>query len=299
MNEFQKALLQSMNDEFSDVPAVQEIDTPVLTQKRKRTHTLRRTLLIAAVVFILVGSVFAAYVLTHQIGEVEIETDVKEIFDFEISESDNNRRYYQLTFKDNFANVDAPQKIEAYALPTQLVTADMLRASECYIEKADLYAYYPFADEQPLGLVLTQEEIDQIFQAPSTVHYVWYTAENVQIDFSQSLAVIATDGTAYATFAFGDSETIVPSYHKFQLDEYSIFSFELDCSKDPDFQDPTNAVLRTWYWTDGDYLYSLSCSLSEQEMIELFRSVQPVSTQFPYREGAEDRIEDNFDLLAE
>ncbi|MBE6984986.1 MAG: hypothetical protein E7434_05145 [Ruminococcaceae bacterium] len=295
MNVFEKALLQSVNDDFYDVPAEEDLDLPTVNPKNVCTaHIFRRTLIIAAAIIALAGSVFAAYVLTYQIGDVEVVTNKDEIFDFEISENDTNR-YYQLTFKENFANPNAPEKIETYFLPTKDVSPDTLSAN-CYIEQKDFHAYYPFMTEQPLGFVLTQAEVAQILNSPTTVHYEWCGESEQQIIFTQSLAIVAADGTAYVTHAVNDTDTINSSYQIIQVDEYSVFSFEHDWSEHPDWLDPLNTVSRTWYWTDGDYLFTLSATVSVDEMTELFRSIKPVSTQFPYRQTDELRYEESFDL---
>lgn len=294
MNDFQKALLQSVNNEFAYVPAEQEIDIPALAPKRKRRHTLRRSLLIAAAVLILVGSVFAAYALKHPIGEVDVKTDEVEIFGFELSEEDNNL-YYQLTFSELSVNPDAPQKLEAYFLPQKFVDAQSVNGWDCFIEDHDsMLIYYMFREEQPLDRVLTQEEIDLVHSNADGVHYSWYSEEYGFIYFWQTRAIEAADGTPFVNHAVPDSEEQHATYRTIEIDEYSIFSFEVSFDFDED-------ISRTWYWTDGDYIFSLSACLSEAEMTEMLRSVTAVSTVFPYKRiwsyGFEAQYEELFDLL--
>ncbi|MBE6985776.1 MAG: hypothetical protein E7434_09280 [Ruminococcaceae bacterium] len=304
MNVFKKALLQAAENDFSDVPAEDELNiSPVPLKKAHRAHALRRALLIAAAIAVLAGSVLAAYVLTYGLGEIEVKTEKDEIFNVQI---DDDNRYYQVTFKENFANADAPDLIETYFLPTKIAAAESLVASSCYIERRDYKSYRPFQNVNtptefiPTVIVTTEaddpSEIEQVMSKPTDVHFEW-DVEGRQITFSQTLATIACDGTPFVNHAIADVETVTTSYRKIQVDEYAVFSFEHDFSRHPDWRDPTNTVARTWYWSDGDYLFSLDAAISEAEMTEVFRSVRPVSESFPYRLSEDNRIEEAFSPL--
>ena len=111
MNAFEKALLQAVNDDFSHVPAEEELDMPPVTMKKTvRGSVLRRGLLVAAICALLVGTVFAAYAIQFRIGQVDIETDVTKIFSFVSEGDDDGNNYHQITFAENFSNPNAPDK---------------------------------------------------------------------------------------------------------------------------------------------------------------------------------------------
>ncbi len=301
MNTFEKALLQAVEDDNSDIPCEEELNySPVPWKNVQKAHVLRRTLIIAAAIVVLASSVFAAYVLTYGLGEIEVKTEKDEIFSVQV---DDNNRYYQVTFKENFANANAPDLIETYFLPTKIAAAEGLVASSCYIERRDFKSYRPFqavttpTEFMPTVIVHSEavdpSEIEQIMSKPTDVFFEW-DVEGRQITFSQTLATVACDGTPLVNHAIADVETITTSYRKIQVDEYAVFSFEHDFSRHPDWNDPNNTVSRTWYWSDGNYLFSLGAAISEAEMTEIFRSVKAVSQSFPYRLSEDNRIVETF-----
>ncbi len=304
MTEFENALLQAAENDFSDIPHDLSFP-PIALNKVRKAHILRRTLIIAAAVVVLAGSVLAAYVISYRLGNVDVETD--EYAQFHMSIDDDNR-YYQITFEKDFANDDAPDRIQDYFLPTKIANAQNLYAPSCRIEQDDFMSFCPLesATLDPEGLpyiptvslrndAMAKEDRERIMSAPTTVFYEWNINDSA-VTFSQNLALIAADGTPFIRHVVQDVDTIVTSYRTIRIDEYEVFVFEEDFSNHSAWRDPSNAVSRHWYWTDGDYLFMLSGSLPEAEMLELFRSVKPVSQSFPYRLTDENQIAENFTL---
>lgn len=255
MNEFQKALLEAVNTDFADI-----------SEKKKRHH-LRRSILIAAAAIALIGTAFAAYVIKHPIGNVNVETDEQKIFGFELPETDNNE-YYSLTFRDLQINPDAPQNIETYFLPLDFVDGQPLQIGQTFIEDYDsMQGDHTFFDD-PSELNVDYSEIDG-------VNYGWETEQYGYIYFSQRCAKTVSDDTALVHHVLPDDEEQQASHRTFEIGEYSIFAFEISFPS-------SNEVSRTWYWSDGNYIFSLTASLSEEDMTALFESVVPVGTHYPY-----------------
>ena len=302
MNPFEKALLDAVNEEFDHVPRESDLDfAPLSLKKTKKAITLRRCILVAAVCILLASGVFAAYTIQYRMGQVDIETDVTKIFDFVSELDDDGNNYHSITFTEDFSNPNAPDKIEVFYLP-ELAAGDVEHGfSNWYVESTGIGVYHPFADSQWEGNDTDPEDYDKILAEPTGVHYTWDAYTREQISFSQYLAKDATDGTPFMNISYGRDAEFTAYTETIEIDEYSIFAFNLDRTaldigdgKSPD-------ISRRWFWTNGDYVFVLTGRLSVEEMTEIFRSVRPVSTSYPYIISGDNytsyTVEENFDLI--
>ena len=309
MNAFEKALLQAVNDDFSHVPSEEELDfPPISVKKTDKGAILRRSLLVAAICILLVSTVLAVYAIRYPIGTVTVETDISKILPIQVDEEyANNNRYYNLTFTEDIVFPNAPDTIETYYLPTNGVSADTLRLPNCLISNtagvyrpfANLYFVHTgegdgsFVTYEDLMPNPSQEDILKIQEAPTCASYEWVVNDYESfIYFEQYPAKRVAGGMGFNQIFSADSSAH-PSWETIEIDEYSIFTFNVEYAPNPDQE---AQVTRHWFWTNGEYLFSLYAGGSMEEMTELFRSVKPVSTQFPY-EALSDRLAENFNLI--
>lgn len=314
MNPFEKALLQAVNEDFSHVPPEEELDLPVISlRKIRKTNALRRCLMAAAVCVLLIGSVLATYVIRYQIGPVDVETDITKILPFEVDEEyANKNRYYRLTFSETLASDNASDTIETYYLPTYGVNADTLVRPNFWISNTT-GVYRPLDDMgfpndfkgayvsyEAIYPDLSQEDILKILDAPTCVHYEWTWNNESVIHFDQYSAKRVAEGLRFNNVVTDDQGLTIVSYETIEVDEYSIFTFNIDsCQRFPEEQN--QHIARNWYWTNGEYLFQLSGRCSADEMTELFRSVKAVSTQAPYcrDEAQPNKVTESFTLPEE
>lgn len=283
MNAFEKALLQAVNDDFSHVPAEEELNTPPISMKKAvARNVLRRSLLVAVICVLLTGTVLAAYVIQYRIGQVDIETDATKIFSFVSESDDDGNNYHQITFTENFANPNAPDKIETFYLPEVDVRDVELSKPYWSVSSTDYGYYQPFADSQLEYNETDPKDYEKILAAPARVYYTWNAFVGDQISFSQSLAKEAVDGTSFMTMSYARDGGATAYTETVEIDGYSIFAFNIDWSEKEIAEGEYGAVSRNWFWTDGDYVFVLESRLSMEEMTELFRSVHPVGTSYPY-----------------
>lgn len=265
LSTFQKALLNSVDQEFSDVPREEELQNIVPISARPSKHQankiLRRSLIAAAVVLVLVGSVFAAVRLSP------IPSISKSYYRFPEYNTAND--IYSFKFSESIAAENAPDEIEEYVLPSLFVSSKDLKPYSCFFEDEDS-VYHPltdaYEDEQPLdGKV-------------QTAHYEWSTEEYGQITFQQQTAKSITPGQDFLSIQFGSDSLVAVLHNTFTLGEFEILCFSADFSAYEEFADEENPISRFWFWTDGNYLYQLSCGgeVSDEEMEELFHSIAPV-----------------------
>ena len=312
MTPFEKALIQAVNDDFAHVPPEEDLAfAPISIKKATRKSPLRRFLMVAAVCALLVGGVLAAYAIRYPIGEVTVETDISKILPIQVDEEyANNNRYYNLTFTEEILFPNAPETIETFYLPTSGVSADTLSLPHCCISNTN-GVYRPFANlyfvqhgDDEVELVTyedlmpnpPQEDIATILAAPTCAGYQW--VENhykSYIYFDQYPAKRVSGGMGF-NLIFPTDSPEQPSWETIEIDEYSIFTFNIDYDQGSSYQDSESHTVRHWYWSNGEYLFNLLADCSMEEMTELFRSVKPVSTEFPY-EAQEDQIVENFTLV--
>ena len=294
MTPLEKALIQAVNDDFSHVPPEAELDfPPVSMRKIRKTKAIRRCLIAAAICVLLVGSVLGAYAVRYHIGEVSVETDIRKILPIEVDEQyANSNRCYNLTFSEELLFPNAPETLEIFYLPTYGVSADILSLPQCCITNEDNGVYRPFANlyyvqtgegevtyktHEDLMPNPSPEDILKILEAPTCATYQWVTKDHGSyIYFDQYTAKRVAEGTGF-NLIFSAEGPEEPSWETIEVDEYSIFTFNVKNTEKPEEQ-----LFRWWYWTNGEYFFSLGAQCSIEEMTALFRSVKPVSTDYPY-----------------
>lgn len=300
MTPFEKALIQAVNDDFAHVPPEEDLAfAPISIKKATRKSPLRRFLMVAAISILLVGSVLATY--KYSLGSVEV-TDITDRIDLLMGE-DNENIYYEIKFSEDFVDPASPDVIETFYLPTIMVGAETLeRHNSTYITKSGIGSYHPFG-VQPGYDNTKPEDFPRILEAPDSVSYGWHHAEHIHIRFSQCVTKCITNGTLKGVhLVYENSGLVTSSSETVEIDEYSILTFNADFTKKRLEMDPTFSsidIWRNWYWTDGEYLFSLSSTgLTMEEMTDLFRSVKAVSTKYPYgrTEAPPRRPTENFDL---
>ncbi len=311
MTTFERALLQAVNEDFSHVPPEEELNCPTLPpRKLPKPKAFRLCLIAAAVSVLLIGGVLAAYSIRYPIGQVKVETDISKILPFEVDEEyANNNRYYNLSFTEELISPNAPDFIETFYLPTYGVGADTLDLPSCCITSPAWGVYRPFANLYFViagdgdGVLVSyedlmpnpsQENIHKILEAPGCAAYEWNTKDGSRLSFEQYPAKRVDDGLGMNYILPSDSSEH-PSWETIEIDEYSVFTFNVEYGQNTPDEDPKEQITRFWYWTNGEYLFCLSAACSAEEMTELFRSVKPVSTEYPY-EAQSDRIAENFTL---
>ena len=301
MNPFEKALLDAVTDEFSHVPPEDTLDIPPIpTRKIRKVSPLRRGLLVAAICILLATGALAAYAVQYRIGQVTIETDVTKIFSFVSETDDDGNSYHSLTFTEDFSNPDAPDKIETFYLP-EFETEDIAFSYQWMASATGHGTYHPFAYTQWDDNDTDPKNYEKIMAEPTELYYVWNASEKGHVYFSQYLAKDATDGTAFMNISYGRGQGITTYTETIEIDEYSIFTFNLDMTALELSEEEYGDISRHWFWTNGDYVFVLTGSLSVEEMTEIFRSVRPVSTSYPYIISVDSydayTVKENFDLI--
>lgn len=260
---FQKALLDAATEQFCDIPDEDRIDLipskNFCHSKRSRfSPVLKRVACTLAVVLLLSGTAFGAYVILHRLGQIEID---KTVFD--------TNDQYGLRITDDIADQDAPYYIETLYLP-ELPREQLM---DCYIE-TDSHAFYPLWED------LKMPDLEDIH----TVHLDWNTEDNIQITYTQMLARDFSAGDTIVNYGIGSDPNISVSSKMITVDDYEVFSFMIDFSNHPEMKDNENSYNYNWYWTDGSYLYRLSasCGYSEAYLKTLFQGIKKAGTIYEY-----------------
>ena len=186
---------------------------------------------------------------------------------------------HDLTIPEAFASPDAPETIQEYYLPTAYISADNLEMFWVdYRAKNengtyDWYFYEPTSSD-PARRVKESPLLD----TPTDVYYFWDATGKgwSSVIFSQTAAKYFDGGSALISIEAGDSPT---DLYSFELDGYEVYVFAI-----LDIDGSGREVMRTWYWTDGNYLFTLCCfsNISDEAMTKIFRSVRPVGGEIPY-----------------
>lgn len=259
---FQDALLTSVLEEYADIPKEEPIATSEPTVCRKRSLFLRRSLIAAAVILVLAGSVFAAVHFGLQ-GRVE-----KSSYDNGTEMIDK----FAVSFEEAIATGDAPDAIETYMLPAALSPTDL--AVGCYLEDGD-HAYHPY---------LVESDTNQPTGGELQTTYVEWLVDDSYVSFSQTTAKNVVAGKPVLNVHITADDNILSHWSSFILREQEIFCFQMDCSSMEACANEENATIRMWFWTDGKYLYRLSCGIGfrEEEMLEIFESIAPIDDIYAY-----------------
>ena len=187
---------------------------------------------------------------------------------------------HELTVKEAFASPDAPETIQEYYLPTAYGSGNILKRFWVeYIAKDENGEYglgYLYEPTNPDPARRDKE--NPLLYTPTDVYYGWGPigggASTVQ--FMQRVAKLFDAGDVLVSHATGD---LLTDFYSFELDGYELYVFAVLAS------DGSGEVLnRTWYWTDGDYLFELTCQseISDEVMEEIFHSIRPVGGMNPY-----------------
>lgn len=258
LSPFQKALLQSVNESFCDIPTDSK-DTlskrPVCTIRR---HRLVRRCVLAAAVVLLMGSIAFAAVRFSLDAQVESEI-------YTIPKHNVTNQRHDITFKGMVADADAPDEIEVFMLPTAIVSADAVDADDCYLDNGE-YCWHPAGQEDaPIN--------DNI----RAVHIEW-SVEDSQITFFQQTAKSVKPDQPLISIHYDADSKVKYSEETFIIGDTEIFCFIEDFSE----CDWEGSVNRFWFWNDGDYLYMLQSALSEDQMRQMFESLAPADDIISY-----------------
>ena len=259
---FQEALLTAVLEDYTDIPKEELATTFEPTIYRKRSLFLRRSLITAAVVLVLAGSVFAAVRFGLQ-GSVK-----KSHYDNGTAMIDK----FSISFEQAIAAGDAPDAIESFMLPATLSSADL--SVGCYLEDEN-NAYHPYLIESD-----TNRPTDEKLQ---TTYVEWHVNDRY-VSFSQMTAKKVVAGKPVLNVNVEVDKNILSEWSSFILGEQEIFCFQMDCSSMEECINENNPTIRMWFWTDGKYLYRLSCGIgfSDEEMLEIFESIAPVDDIYTY-----------------
>ncbi|MBE6927350.1 MAG: hypothetical protein E7467_02480 [Ruminococcaceae bacterium] len=258
LSPFQKALLQSVNDSFCDVPCDAHASLaahPACTIKRDRL--VRRLALIAAAVLLMGSIVFAAVRFSL---DAQVESEIYTIPEYSVT----NQRH-DITFKGAVADADAPDEIEVFMLPTAIVSATTIDAGACYLENGE-YCWYP-----------ARQEGTPIIENIRDFHMEW-TVDDSQVSFFQQTAKSVKPDQPLISVHYDADAKVKYSEETITIGDTEIFCFIEDFSE----CDWEGSVNRFWFWTDGDYLYMLQSALSTEQMQQMFESLAPAEDILGY-----------------
>ncbi len=267
MTPFQKALLESTETQFDNVPeeaAIDIIPTPQFTREAQRIgkkHRLRKTLrrvgLVAAVFVLLIGTVLAVKLFP--------DWGAPELSQFSMHMEDGSENFHiKMDFDESFVSPDAPDHIETYYMPTIIVSPETVVPGNTYFESSTS-TYHPFfLEDNPYpGNTMPEDAIIE-------TNYCWNIDGN-WISFSQcSLKRGKIRGRQWVYSAEHHPQV---NTETFTIDSYDIFCITIESDYGPVY---------IWFWTDGDYLFSLYSA--SEDMTELLRSIRPMEDMSPYLE---------------
>ena len=254
MNPLQKALIESMNREFSDVPSEQELDFPTLHLPKRPSRTLRRCLLIAAAVLLLAGIVFATRNFSL---DTKVETGI-----YGAPEIDGVSSSYHFTFQKDIVGPNAPDEIKTFMLPTAIVSEDTLNLHQCRLVDEDS-TWMATSLDSPLDGKIQSFRLE------------WHV-DGSQIYFKQRTTV-SVNPEEPLNFYFPEiTSDVKVSYETVSMGAYEVFCFHVDYSACERYSHTADPIDRWWFWTDGDYLYELFCEGSQEKIQQLFESIAPL-----------------------
>ena len=249
---------------------------PQTVIQKKRSRVVLKFALAAAVVTLLAGSAVAV----RNYGSIgRMEDNIHE---------DEHGSSHWLTLLDDIAAPDAPDTIQEYYLPTAYVNSDELVTFWIehlqYDQKGEYAGGYLYA---PLSSA-PEERVKEspLLDTPTDVYYAWNLDDTevwTSVSFYQRVAKHLKAGDSFINIGFDGHAELSP----FELDGYQLYAFT---AYFPDDAYGFGGTSRSWYWTDGNYLFELHCSIevSEETMTEIFRSIQSVGSEIPYVAQAEE-----------
>ncbi len=255
---FQKALLNSIGEEYTNVPMETELTHTPATAKGRFTPTLRRCLIAAAVVLLLVGSVFAAY-------EIAFKPEVTHTV-ISFPETNTSNDNYAISFAESIAVEGAPESIETFYAPSMLSSTELDRPFSYLEDSNDGYYLQFWGDDYSLH----DEDITiSLENGLKTMHLQWTPSESHYVSFTQRPAKEIKAGKPFLNIQTGANALDTVTQSTVVIGEYEVFCVDLHFYYN-------NSVLRHWFWTDGNYLYELGSNLDEETMRQLFESVAPI-----------------------
>lgn len=268
MTPFQKALLESTASQFDNVPEEAEIDivpTPQFTREAQhigKQHRLRKTLrrvgLVAVVFVLLVGTVLA--------GKLFPDWGKPEMSQFSMHMEDGSENVHiRMDFNESFVSPDAPENIETFYMPTLEVSPENVVPGSCFVEYSGGGAYYPFLKENDPyegNIKLDKEIFDTLFCWDRGYDFLTYSQIALNNDRNNGIQWV-------------HSKENEPQYETktIEVDGYDVFCVAIHS---------TYGTTHIWFWTDGDYLFSLQSG--QADMTDLLRSMQPMEDMSPYLE---------------
>ena len=236
---------------------------------KKSVFRFGRTAVIAAVLAGLLTITAMAVSYYRSLGEVN---DVLVLYE--------TGPKHELTIRKAFASPDAPETIQEYYLPTVYITDNVLKTFWVeYIAKDENGEYdFGYLYEPTNPDPARRDKENPLLYTPTDVCYGWGSDSEggSSVHFLQRVARLFDDGDVLVSHATGDFPT---DFYSFELDGYELYAFALLAD-----DGSGKELSRTWYWTDGDYLFELTCynTISDEAMEEIFHSIRPVGGEIPY-----------------
>ena len=251
-------------DLFLAISTIDESELEVSEEYQNRGsyshHRIRTVMLIAAIMLVLGGMVFAAS--KYLLGTIHVEEKL-----IPISITGGQNRNFNIRICDMHTSDQAPASIQEYYLPVVSVETGVLVKEQCYVidGKTCFYPYRGVSEENiPLG------------DAPIEVLWEWETHGGQQITFTQT-AVGALEDEYSLNIQMNDSQKLQVDYRRITVEEIEVFAFTTDFSGYEEFSGQKHTDAYTWIWSDGNYLYRLSGSpgITPEEMTRLLQSLSP------------------------
>ena len=251
-------------DLFLAISTIDESELEVSEEYQNRGsyshHRIRTVMLIAAIMLVLGGMVFAAS--KYLLGTIRVEEKL-----IPISITGGQNRNFNIRICDMHTSDQAPASIQEYYLPVVSVETGVLVKEQCYVidGKTCFYPYRGVSEENiPLG------------DAPIEVLWEWETHGGQQITFTQT-AVGALEDEYSLNIQMNDSQKLQVDYRRMTVEEIEVFAFTTDFSGYEEFSGQKHTDAYTWIWSDGNYLYRLSGSpgITPEEMTRLLQSLSP------------------------
>ena len=228
-------------------------------------HRIRTVMLIAAIMLVLGGMVFAAS--KYLLGTIHVEEKL-----IPISITGGQNRNFNIRICDMHTSDQAPASIQDYYLPAIAEEKWTLKKAQCYITDGNT-CFNPYQavseDNIPLG------------SAPTEALWEWETYSGQQVTFAQ-IAIGALEDEYSLNIQMSDNQKLQVDYWRIMIDEVEVFAFTVDFSAYEEFAEQEYKTAYNWIWSDGNYLYRLSGStgITPEEMTRFLQSLSPQDPDF-------------------
>lgn len=310
MTPFQEALLASVESQYTDVPAEDQIEiqpSPELYRNRpgrkKHMKPLRKAILIAAAVALFAGVALAAHLYT--LGKVDVTAGILRC-PLTAEEITDGAYVIDIKFREDFSNSDAPDIIETFYLPTLDVCENAERKK--YEVGDDKHRYLPLLSREEIDELNRWAESDDTSVPPedtgAVVHFNNFTDQmpeapkyfyadffvgGRQIHFSQEPAKSIPDYDIFSHY-FDPASLPEVQTEMLQIGNYEVLS--LSVQRQLPWEGETDRhTNRYWYWTNGEYLFTISVSDTGttvydtdlafmQQLMESVKPIEDISSYF-------------------